>query len=999
MDKSSCEALGGYRFNGGLRPGRSDAFCLGSREARAMESEADTAAREASHDHPEAQTAAWAPAHASESGVCCSEEGEEEEAWFGWEEYLDEIGAVAAPHTSFLHVERSLQSSLSAGMLLEVANGGAPPATFWPAEVVMTCGPLLLLRPIGHGGDRSADFWRDILTAELHPVGWCARHQRSLVPPCAIREKHPRWEALLAEGLVDARTAPPSLLEGPNRGRPPVELIMPGERLEVREATGRELRAWPAAVVRNVGGRLRLRPCGLGPEEAALDAWLFYLHPRLHPLGWARGNRCAVEPPAAVASLRTAEQWEAARQEAYGPDAREAVPPEIFKEVAESRSHRFSQGMKLEAVHPTLPFSIAPATVTKVLSEWFFVVEMDAAGGEVAPLAPLVCSLDGPTALPAQWSLKNGVPCTPPPGYEGQDFDWAEYLKSSGAEAAPGSCFPMDEPQHGFIQGMRLEVVNPLLPSELCVATVTHLRHHLMWLRLEGLQQPQPDCIVDVRSMDIFPVGWSESNGYPLRAPRRSPPVGGARRKIAVVQPKQQVPVPFAAGETRARRELSLQPSDTGPGSGKYCCPKIFINHRCFSGPFLNKGRIAELPQSVGPGSCVLVLREVLSLLINSAYKPSRVLHELQLKGQPQWGGQEETIKAKYSGKRYRAKVELVRMAEQVADFCRSTCVRLQCCPLLFGPASTTSSCPESCHTRTKTKYTYHHGRRRCRRVVPRLASDGNDRGPKLAPRNGLKRTGTASSVDSSCAGSPQNGTHGLEGEECDEVDEEEEDEEESGSSSSAASSSWAGEEPASAVATAAATAGVLSSSSPSLAAARGAGATRKPPRSGAASRPAPQLPTLLVLERAKRKRKIRSFSSDDEQSKPRRSGGAKRPKQEKPEPAAESTRQPVTPQPQQQQQQQQPSSATAPTPAQQEFALESNPLGWSVADVVRYIKNTDCSPMARLFLEQEIDGQALLLLTLATVQECMDIKLGPAVKLCHHVERLKAAFYRQFAR
>lgn len=45
--------------------------------------------------------------------------------------------------------------------------------------------------------------------------------------------------------------------------------------------------------------------------------------------------------------------------------------------------------------------------------------------------------------------------------------------------------------------------------------------------------------------------------------------------------------------------------------NGKYCCPKIYFNHRCFSGPYLNKGRIAELPQSVGPGNCVLVLKEV----------------------------------------------------------------------------------------------------------------------------------------------------------------------------------------------------------------------------------------------------------------------------------------------------------------------------------------------------------------------------------------------------
>lgn len=51
--------------------------------------------------------------------------------------------------------------------------------------------------------------------------------------------------------------------------------------------------------------------------------------------------------------------------------------------------------------------------------------------------------------------------------------------------------------------------------------------------------------------------------------------------------------------------------SRAGHGNGKYCCPKIYFNHRCFSGPYLNKGRIAELPQFIGPGNCVLVLKEV----------------------------------------------------------------------------------------------------------------------------------------------------------------------------------------------------------------------------------------------------------------------------------------------------------------------------------------------------------------------------------------------------
>lgn len=55
----------------------------------------------------------------------------------------------------------------------------------------------------------------------------------------------------------------------------------------------------------------------------------------------------------------------------------------------------------------------------------------------------------------------------------------------------------------------------------------------------------------------------------------------------------------------------------TGQANGKYTCPKIYFNHRCFSGPYLNKGRIAELPQCVGPGSCVLVLKEVCVFVIN----------------------------------------------------------------------------------------------------------------------------------------------------------------------------------------------------------------------------------------------------------------------------------------------------------------------------------------------------------------------------------------------
>ena len=55
------------------------------------------------------------------------------------------------------------------------------------------------------------------------------------------------------------------------------------------------------------------------------------------------------------------------------------------------------------------------------------------------------------------------------------------------------------------------------------------------------------------------------------------------------------------------------------------------------------------LPQSVGPGPVSLVIREVLSMLINVAYKSSRVLRELQLDGAPNPSMQQQILGAKYA--------------------------------------------------------------------------------------------------------------------------------------------------------------------------------------------------------------------------------------------------------------------------------------------------------------------------------------------------------------
>uniref|UniRef100_A0AAY4DZF6 SLED domain-containing protein n=1 Tax=Denticeps clupeoides TaxID=299321 RepID=A0AAY4DZF6_9TELE len=770
-------------------------------------------------------------------------ESGEEDMGFNWEEFLEENGATAAPHTSFKHVELSLQSSFQPGMKLEVANKSSPD-TYWVATIITTCGQLLLLRYSGYGDDRKADFWCDVMAADLHPVGWCAQNNRVLMPPEAIKEKHSDWTEFLIQDLTGSRTAPANLLEGPMRGKNTVDLIVKGCVLELQSDSEPD-QYWPVQVLQNIGGRLCLRYAGL--DDQSHNIWLFYLDTRLRPVGWALENNLTLQPTTELRDLKSDHEWQDALDTVRAESMQRPLPLEVFKDHADLRKHSFKVGMKLEMVSQGEPLQICPVSVSKVYSEYYFQVTLDDLTAEGPPCS-VVRHAESLGILPVQWCLKNGVGLEQPRGFLSQDFDWADYLKQSGTEAAPDSCFP----DVRLLFDMWLEAVNPWRPSELCVACITQVKGRLLWLRLEGLTKPVPECIVDSESMDIFPVGWCEANGYPL-----TPPVKPVCRKVAVVQPEKQYVSPEL---------LSVVYSN-----GKYCCSQIFVNHRCFSGPYLNKGRIAELPQAVGPGKCTLVLKEVLSMVINAAYKPGRVLRELQMLEDPQWDFQEETLKAKYKGKSYRSTIKIVRVSDQVPDFCKKVCMKLQCCPNLFSPNLVTDECSLNCSVQTKTKYTYYYGKKK-KVGRPSLGESTLENEMTKPARRRKKRKSIfvqkkrrSSTVDYTAAGSSQ-------------------------------------------------------VSSPH----------RSPDDDDAEDQ---------------------SITEEDSSSEPRDDHIV---------------------------------VSSRGRPRYSKFVILP-PL-------------PPPSPTHPLTFPQDIDGQALLLLTLPTVQECMDLKLGPAIKLCHQIERVKVAFYAQYA-
>nr|XP_061808364.1 polyhomeotic-like protein 1 [Nerophis lumbriciformis] len=67
------------------------------------------------------------------------------------------------------------------------------------------------------------------------------------------------------------------------------------------------------------------------------------------------------------------------------------------------------------------------------------------------------------------------------------------------------------------------------------------------------------------------------------------------------------------------------------------------------------------------------------------------------------------------------------------------------------------------------------------------------------------------------------------------------------------------------------------------------------------------------------------------------------------------------------------------------------SPAHWTVEQVSQFICSLKgCEDLASLFLSQEIDGQALLLLREEHLLAAMNIKLGPALKICAHIDNLR---------
>ncbi|CAN7982417.1 unnamed protein product [Ixodes pacificus] len=78
--------------------------------------------------------------------------------------------------------------------------------------------------------------------------------------------------------------------------------------------------------------------------------------------------------------------------------------------------------------------------------------------------------------------------------------------------------------------------------------------------------------------------------------------------------------------------------------------------------------------------------------------------------------------------------------------------------------------------------------------------------------------------------------------------------------------------------------------------------------------------------------------------------------------------------------------------PARAPAPVSAHPLEWSIEDVIRHISSLDAALASHsdLFRRHEIDGRALLLLNSDMMMKYMGLKLGPALKICNIIDKIK---------
>lgn len=196
-----------------------------------------------------------------------------------------------------------------------------------------------------------------------------------------------------------------------------------------------------------------------------------------------------------------------------------AAPAHCFRQSTTPPVNEFKAGMKLEAQDPRNTTSTCIATVVGLTGSRLR-LRLDGSDNK----NDFWRLVDSSEIQPIGSCEKNGGMLQPPLGFRLNASSWPMFLLKTlnGAEMAPARIFHKEEPpapeQNSFQVGMKLEAVDRKNPHFICPATVGEVRGVEVLVTFDGWRGAF-DYYCRYDSRDIFPVGWCALTGDNLQPP------------------------------------------------------------------------------------------------------------------------------------------------------------------------------------------------------------------------------------------------------------------------------------------------------------------------------------------------------------------------------------------------------------------------------------------------------------------------------------------------
>ncbi|XP_058030054.1 MBT domain-containing protein 1 isoform X2 [Ahaetulla prasina] len=265
---------------------------------------------------------------------------------------------------------------------------------------------------------------------------------------------------------------------------------------------------WIAGILKLAGYNALLRYEGF-EGDSSLDFWCNICGTDIHPVGWCATSGKPLVPPRSIQHKYT--NWKAFLVKRL--TGAKTLPPDFSQKVSESMQYPFKPSMRVEVVDKTHLCRTRVAIVDSVIGGRLRLVYEESED----KTDDFWCHMYSPLIHPIGWSRSIG-----------HRFKRSDIIKKQDGQidASPHLFAKVKEAESSgewFKEGMKLEAIDPLNLSAICVATIRKvLADGYLMIGIDGSEAADGSdwFCYHATSPSIFPVGFCEINMIELTPPR-----------------------------------------------------------------------------------------------------------------------------------------------------------------------------------------------------------------------------------------------------------------------------------------------------------------------------------------------------------------------------------------------------------------------------------------------------------------------------------------------